>query len=83
MSRVAIQFLVFLAFVLSGGIAAFLLGTAGVHPIAVFVAWLVSFVWGVACIIQGPLVADLLTKRWLQMMTAVIVLGGGLSLIFH
>lgn len=77
------MFLMFLLFVVSGGAVAAALGSLGVHPVAVFLAWLVSFVWGVAYIIEDAHTADLLTKRWLQMMAAVVVLGGGLSLIFH
>jgi hypothetical protein len=54
------------------------LGSA--HPIAIFTVWLVGFVWGVGYISAGKHLADLLTKRWLQMMLGLAVVGGLVAL---
>lgn len=63
-----------------------LLGSAAlgmpVHPVAVFIPWLVGFVWGVGYVASGPLDADLLLKRWLQMTVGLVAIGGVISLLF-
>jgi hypothetical protein len=51
-----------------------------VHPIALFAVWLVGFVWGAGYISAGKRLADLLTKRWLQMMLGLAVVGGLVAL---
>lgn len=69
------QFLAFITFAAGWSfICGLLLGTA--HPIAVFIVWIVGFVWGVGYIAAGKAAADLLTKRWLQMLIGIAVVGG-------
>lgn len=47
-----------------------------VHPVAVGIVWLVGFVWMTGYIAAGRNSADLLTKRWLQMLAGVAILAG-------
>jgi hypothetical protein len=54
-----------------------------VHPIALFAVWLVGFVWGAGYISAGTHLADLLTKRWLQMMLGLAVVGGLIALFVN
>ena len=51
-----------------------------IHPVAVFLVWLIGFVWGVGYIAAGKPQADLLTKRWLQMMAGTALIGGAVAL---
>ncbi|MBZ9873070.1 hypothetical protein LB542_19675 [Mesorhizobium sp. BR1-1-9] len=74
------QFLAFISFAAGWSIAAGLL-IGAVNPIALFAVWLVGFLWGSGYIAGGLREADLLLKRWLQMMAGVAVLaviGAGL-----
>jgi hypothetical protein len=52
-----------------------------IQPLAVFAVWIVGFVWGSAYIAAGKRAADLLTKRWLQLMVGVVVVGGTIGLL--
>jgi hypothetical protein len=74
------QFLAFVSFTVAWSIAAVIfLGV--INPIAVFAVWLLGFMWGTGYIAAGIREADLLLKRWLQMMAGVAVLaiiGAGL-----
>ncbi|RUU81290.1 hypothetical protein [Mesorhizobium sp. M7A.F.Ca.MR.362.00.0.0] len=62
-----------------------LLGSAAlalhVNVVAVFIPWLIGFVWGVGYITSGPTDANLLVKRWLQMMVGAALIGGAISLL--
>lgn len=69
------QFLAFITFTLGWSFLASLAMGAHIHPVAVFVVWIVGFVWGVAYIIGGQADADLLLKRWLQLMGATVLAG--------
>ena len=74
------QFVAFGSFAISWSIAACLL-ISSVNPIALFAVWLLGFLWGAGYIAAGIREADLLLKRWLQMMVGVAVLaiiGAGL-----
>jgi hypothetical protein len=74
------QFAAFASFAVAWSFAASLLG-GSVNPIALFAVWLVGFLWGTGYIAAGIREADLLLKRWLQMMAGVVVLaiiGAGL-----
>jgi hypothetical protein len=74
------QFVAFGTFAIGWSIAASLL-IGSVNPIALFAVWLIGFLWGVGYIAAGIREADLLLKRWLQMMIGVAVLaiiGAGL-----
>lgn len=74
------QFFAFGTFAIGWSIAACLL-IGGVNPIALFTVWLLGFIWGTGYIAAGIREADLLLKRWLQMMAGVAVLaviGAGL-----
>lgn len=75
------EFLTFIVFVLAWTAAAGLLLDADlVHPLAIFAVWIVGFVWGVSYIASGKSDADLLTKRWLQMLAGIAALAGFLFL---
>lgn len=69
------QLLAFLIFAAGWSFACSLF-LGAVHPLAVFAIWLIGFVWGVGYIAAGKASADLLTKRWLQMMVGIAVIGG-------
>lgn len=74
------QFIAFGTFTIGWSIAACLL-IGSVNPIALFAVWLLGFIWGTGYIAAGIREADLLLKRWLQMMVGVAVLaviGAGL-----
>lgn len=71
----------FIAFVVLWTAGAGLMLKTGLHPIAIFLVWLIGFVWGSAYIAAGRYAADLLTKRWLQMMVGVVVVGGAIGLL--
>ncbi|KRB22670.1 hypothetical protein [Mesorhizobium sp. Root172] len=51
-----------------------------IHPIAVFAVWLAGFVWGAGYIASGKSDADLLLKRWFQMIIGVAAIGGAVAL---
>jgi threonine/homoserine/homoserine lactone efflux protein len=76
------EFPAFIAFIVGWSLLANAAGHMHVNPIAVFAGWLVGFVWGCAYIMAGKLAADHLTKRWLQLMIGVVLVGGlvGLAL---
>ena len=74
-SRPLNQTVAFISFVAGWSFACSLLLNSSIHPIAVFIVWIVGFVWGVGYIVAGKIDADLLLKRWLQMMTGAIVIG--------
>lgn len=77
------QFLAFLiATVLWAGTAGLFLSANLVHPVAVFIVWIVGFVWMTGYIAAGRTSADLLTKRWLQMLAGMAVLASLGFLIF-
>lgn len=74
------QFAEFISFVVAWSLAASLL-ISSVNSVALFTVWLVGFLWGTGYIAAGIREADLLLKRWLQMMAGVAVLaiiGAGL-----
>ena len=75
------QFLAFVVFLVVWSLLANLALGARIHPIAVFAVWIIGFVWGVAFIADGKRTADYLTKRWLQMMVGVVLIGGFISLL--
>jgi hypothetical protein len=67
------QFLAFVTYAAVWSIACrLMIGT--VNPLALFAVWLVGFVWGVGYIAGGLREADLLLKRWLQMMAGTVAL---------
>lgn len=74
------QFPAFIAFIIGWSLLANLAGRMHIHPIAVFAVWLIGFVWGCAYIMAGKYAADHLTKRWLQLMIGVVLVGGLLGL---
>jgi len=74
------QFIAFISFAAAWSLAASLF-IGSVNPIAIFAVWLLGFIWGSGYIAAGIREADLLLKRWLQMMAGVAVLaiiGAGL-----
>lgn len=76
----------FLTFVVVTGlwaiVARIILGLDIAHPVAVGAVWLVGFVWMTGYIADGTRSADLLTKRWLQMLAGMTVLAGAGFLVF-
>lgn len=75
------DFLKFIAFAMLWSAGAGLMLGTGVQPVAIFVVWLIGFVWGAAYIADGNRSADYLTKRWLQMMIGVVLIGGFIGLL--
>jgi len=73
-----LRFLIFA--VLSALVARFFLETRLVHPAAIFVVWLVAFVWGAGYIAGGKWAADRLVKVWLLTLCATIAFAGFLAL---
>lgn len=74
------QFAAFVSFAVAWSLAASLL-IGRVNSVALFAVWLVGFLWGAGYIAAGIREADLLLKRWLQMMVGVAllaVIGAGL-----
>ncbi|MBZ9807704.1 hypothetical protein [Mesorhizobium sp. ESP-6-2] len=67
------QFVAFITFAAGWSLACRLL-IGSVNPIALFAVWLVGFVWGVGYIAGGLREADLLLKRWLQMMAGTLAI---------
>lgn len=57
-----------------------ILSETKVAPAAVFAVWLFGFVWITGYIIAGKAHADHMTKRWLQMLAGVAIIGGALYL---
>lgn len=47
-----------------------------VHPIAIGAVWLIGFVWMTGYIADDSNGADLLTKRWLQMLAGMGIIAG-------
>lgn len=74
-------FLVFIGFACGWSLLGSVALGLQINPGAVGIVWLIGFVWGVGYIAAGPRDADLLLKRWLQMMAGIIVVGGALALI--
>ncbi|RWL14892.1 MAG: hypothetical protein EOR57_31595 [Mesorhizobium sp.] len=73
------QFVYFIAFaVLWSALAGLLMKTA-LDPLAIFMVWIVGFVWGVGYIASGKRSADILLKTWLGTIGAAILAG---SIIF-
>lgn len=71
------QFLAFLIVTASwAAICRLILEFAPVHPVAIGVVWLIGFVWLTGYIAAGRNSADLLTKRWLQMLAGMGVIAG-------
>ncbi len=52
-----------------------------VHPVALFVVWLVGFVWMTGYIITDSRGADLLTKRWAQMLLGIFAIAAIIVLL--
>jgi hypothetical protein len=75
------DFLQFITFAALWSAGAGLLLETGIHPLAIFAVWLIGFVWGAAYIADGKRSADHLTKRWLQMMIGVVLIGGVVGLL--
>lgn len=69
------QALAFISFAAIWSFSCSLLLHSSIHPVAVFAVWIVGFVWGVGFIVAGKADADLLLRRWLQMMACAIVIG--------
>jgi hypothetical protein len=67
------QFFAFGSFAIGWSVVAGLL-IGSVSPVALFAVWLLGFLWGAGYIAAGVREADLLLKRWLQMMAGVAVL---------
>lgn len=63
-------------------IANIALGLRIADPLAIGAVWLVGFVWMTGYIAAGRNSADLLTKRWLQMLAGIFVLAGLGFLVF-
>jgi hypothetical protein len=77
------QFLAFIVVTAAWATAARLFLHANlVHPAAVGIVWIVGFVWMTGYIAAGRNSADLLTKRWLQMLAGIAVLAGFGFLVF-
>ncbi|MER9176666.1 hypothetical protein NKH72_24195 [Mesorhizobium sp. M0955] len=76
------QLVFFVSFAAVWSLAAGMMLDGRVHPLAVFFVWIVGFVWGVGYIAAGKMDADLLLKRWLQMMAGAICIGWVGSLLF-
>jgi hypothetical protein len=74
-SRPLNQTVAFILFAAGWSFACSLLLNSSIHPVAVFIVWIIGFVWGVGYIIAGKIDADLLLKRWLQMMAGAMLLG--------
>lgn len=68
-----VQFLI--ATVVWGTLAALILHLRIVHPIAVFIVWIVGFVWITGYIASGPRDADQLLKSWLGTLLVISALG--------
>lgn len=75
------QLLAFVVFLVVWSLLANLALGMHIHPIAVFAVWIIGFVWGAAYIADGKRTADYLTKRWLQMMIGVVLIGGVVGLL--
>lgn len=69
------QIVAFISFASVWSFACSLLLNSSIHPVAVFIVWIIGFVWGVGYIIAGKIDADLLLKRWLQMMAGAMLIG--------
>lgn len=69
------QAVAFVSFIAVWSFGCSLLHHASIHPVAIFAVWVVGFLWGVGYIAAGKAAADLLLKRWLQMMACAIVIG--------
>lgn len=67
------QFAAFILFNVGWGLAGWLALSLNVHPIAIGTVWLVGYLWGVGYIVDGHKAADLLLKRWLQMLAGFTV----------
>lgn len=74
------QLLAFIVFICVWSLIGNAALAAKIHPVAVAVVWLVGFVWGVGFIVAGKADADLLTKRWLQMLVGVVAFGSVMAL---
>lgn len=59
---------------------AWLLAQTAVAPVAIFAVWLFGFVWTTGYIIAGKAHADHLTKRWLQLLAGLAIMGGSIYL---
>lgn len=71
------QFLAFIAVTVAwAGICRLLLELTDVEPLAIGVVWIFGFVWMTGYIAAGVPAADLLTKRWLQMLAGFVVVSG-------
>ena len=54
----------------------------GINPIALTIVWLVGFVWLTGYLMAGVSAADLLTRRWLQMIGGIAILSGAVVFLF-
>lgn len=71
------QFVAFLTATVAWALVArLLLALDLAHPLAIGAVWLVGFVWISGYIAAGADGADLLTKRWLQMLAGIGALAG-------
>lgn len=68
------NFVVFLIATVAWAVLCRLLLMLPIHPVAVGAVWLIGFVWMTGYIAAGTSAADLLTKRWLQMMAGIVIL---------
>lgn len=77
------QFLQFLVVSAAwAGAAGLFLGLGLVHPVAVFIVWIVGFVWMTGHIVSGSRDADYMVKVWLGMLAAMTAVAGIGVLIF-
>lgn len=71
------QFLAFIAVTVAwAGICRGFLEFTDVEPLAIGAVWIVGFVWMTGYIAAGASAADLLTKRWLQMLAGFVLVSG-------
>jgi len=71
------QFIAFLVVTMAwAALCRLILELDAVQPIAIGAVWLVGFVWLTGYIAAGRNSADLLTKRWLQMLAGIGVVAG-------
>jgi hypothetical protein len=75
------DFAAFAAFAVLWSAGAGLMLKTGIQPLAIFAVWTIGFIWGAAYILAGKRSADLLLKRWFQLMIGAALVGGTLSLM--
>lgn len=74
MASRARQFLFFVSFA-CGWSLLLSLAIDRINVAAVFAVWLVGIIWGCGYIAAGKREADLMLRRWLQMMVGIAIIG--------